>query len=211
MPCPGSDGDWKGFVLKLTNPQLESGVVDPRQALLTFPQNTYNGYILGIYPPYRVKSGDRFRSIVNCAYGATSCYVVFRLDYQTGTGPITTYWAFIEKYEGQYYQADLDLSPFVGQDVKFILHVQAVGSPTNDRALWVAPIIYNASAAAASAPATATATPTATTGAATGTATATPDRNDSGFEHERMEHVSEQQVRILLPVPAPILSGEPVG
>ena len=114
LPCPGSDGDWKGFVLKLTNPQLESGVVDPRQALLTFPQNTYNGYILGIYPPYRVKSGDRFRSIVNCAYGATSCYVVFRLDYQTGTGPITTYWAFIEKYEGQYYQADLDLSPFVG-------------------------------------------------------------------------------------------------
>jgi len=39
------------------------------------------------------EGGDRFRSIVNCAYGATSCYVVFRLDYQTGTGPITTYWA----------------------------------------------------------------------------------------------------------------------
>jgi len=92
LPCPGSDGDWRGFVLKLTNPQLENGVVDSRQALLTFPQNTYNGYVLGIYPPYRVKSGDRFRSIVNCAYGATSCYVVFRLDYQTGTGPITTYW-----------------------------------------------------------------------------------------------------------------------
>jgi len=175
LPCPGSDGDWKGFVLKLTNPQLESGVVDARAALLTFPQNTYNGYILGIYPPYRVKTGDRFRSIVNCAYGATSCYVVFRLDYQTGTGPITTYWAFIEKYEGQYYQADLDLSPFVGQDVKFILHVQAVGSPTNDRALWVAPIIYNPSTvSAASAPASGTPTPTTTTAASTGTPTATP-------------------------------------
>jgi len=174
LPCPGSDGDWRGYVLKLTNPQLENGVVDPRLALLTFPQNTYNGYILGIYPPYRVKTGDRFRSIVNCAYGATSCYVVFRLDYQTGTGPITTYWAFIEKYEGQYYQADLDLSPFVGQDVKFILHVQAVGSPSGDRATWVAPIIYNPSAGSAGAVSgTGTPTPTGTVPASTPTPTAT--------------------------------------
>lgn len=174
LPCPGSDGDWRGFVLKLTATQLENGIVDPRQALLTFPQNTYNGYILGIYPPYRVKTGDRFRSIVNCAYGATSCYVVFRLDYQTGTGPITTYWAFIEKYEGQYYQADLDLNPFVGQDVKFILHVQAVGSPNGDRATWVAPIIYNPSVgSSASNSAAVTATPSATSAASTPTATAT--------------------------------------
>ena len=176
LPCPGSDGDWRGFVLRLSNPQLENGVVDPRQALLTFPQNTYNGYILGIYPPYRVKSGDRFRSIVNCAYGATSCYVVFRLDYQTGSGPITTYWAFIEKYEGQYYQADLDLSPFVGQDVKFILHVQAVGSATGDRATWVAPIIYNPGAGSASSDAvsaTPSPTPTGTTTSSTPTPTPT--------------------------------------
>jgi hypothetical protein len=175
LPCPGTDGDWRGFVLKLTSPQLENGVVDGRQALLTYPQSTHNGYVLGIYPPYRVKSGDRFRSIVNCAYGATSCYVVFRLDYQTGTGPITTYWAFIEKYEGQYYQADIDLSPFVGQDVKFILHVQAVGSANGDRALWVAPIIYNSSVTAGS-QATGTSTPTATgtVASSTSTATATP-------------------------------------
>ena len=174
----------EGFVLKLTSPQLENGVVDGRQALLTFPQNTYNGYILGIYPPYRVKSGDRFRSIVNCAYGATSCYVVFRLDYQTGTGPITTYWAFIEKYEGQYYQADLDLSPFVGQDVKFILHVQAVGSPIGDRAVWVAPIIYNASVGGCSGiqPATATPTATGTVASSPSTGNRDTDRHHSSLE-----------------------------
>ena len=143
LPCPGTDGDQKGFVLKLTSPQLENGTVDPRLGLVTFPQNVFNGYIQGIFPPYRVKAGDRFRSIVNCAYGATSCYVVFRLDYQTGTGPITTFWAFVEKYEGQYYQADLDLSPLVGKDIKFILTVLSTGSPTGDRALWVAPVIYN--------------------------------------------------------------------
>lgn len=159
LPCPGTEGDQKGFVLKVTNPQLENGTTDSRLGLLTFPQNIYNGYIQGIYPSYRVKSGDRFRSIVNCAYGATSCYVVFRLDYQTGTSPITTFWAFVEKYEGQYYQADLDLSPLVGQDIKFILTVLSTGSPTGDRALWVAPMIYNSSFAATTAPASPAATP----------------------------------------------------
>lgn len=143
LVCPGTDGDARGFVLKVSSPQLENGTVDSRQGLITFPQNINNGYIQGIFPPYRVKSGDRFRSIINCAYGSSSCYVVFRLDYQTGTSPITTFWAFVEKYEGQYYQADLDLSPLVGQDIKFILTVFSTGSPLGDRALWVAPIIYN--------------------------------------------------------------------
>jgi hypothetical protein len=169
LPCPGTDGDQKGFVLKLASPQLESGAVDPRLGLLTYPQNVYNGYILGIYPPYRVKQGDRFRSIVNCAYGASSCYVIFRLDYQTGTGPITTFWAFIEKYEGQFYQADLDLTPLVGQDIKFILHVLSAGSPTGDRALWVAPMIYNPGVGVPP-----TSTPTVTAWPSTPTPTTTP-------------------------------------
>ena len=64
----------------------------------------------------------------------------------------------------QYYQADLDLSPLVGQDIKFILTVLSTGSPTSDRAMWVAPVIYN-NLGNTPAP---TATPTTT---ATGTAT----------------------------------------
>jgi plastocyanin len=171
LPCPGTDGDQKGFVLKVSNPRLENGTTDPRLGLLTFPQNVFNGYIQGIYPTYKVKAGDRFRSIVNCEFNATSCYVVFRLDYQTGTGPITTFWAFVEKYEGQYYQADIDLTPLVGQDVKFILTVLSTGSPTGDRALWVAPVIYNATGMSATPSSTppATFTPTLTpTGASAG-------------------------------------------
>lgn len=164
LPCPGTDGDQRGFVLKVTNPQLENGTNDPRMGLITYPQNVFNGYIQGIFPPYRVKAGDRFRSIVNCAYGATSCYVVFRLDYQTGTGPITTFWAFVEKYEGQYFQVDLDLSSLVGQDIKFILTVLSTGSPTGDRALWVAPIIYNSLGVAPTTTPAATATGTSTAG-----------------------------------------------
>lgn len=168
LPCPGTDGDPKGFVLKLSSPRLENGTIDTRPGLLTYPQNIYNGYIQGIYPTYHVNAGDRFRSIVNCEYNATSCYVVFRLDYLSGVSTnITTYWAFVEKYEGQYYQADLDLSPLVGQDVKFVLTILSAGSPTGDRALWVAPSIYNGSGA--------TLTPTTTmTSTATMTPTMTP-------------------------------------
>jgi hypothetical protein len=149
--------------------------------LLTFPQNINNGYIQGIYPAYKVKSGDKFRTIVNCENGATACYVVFRLDYSiVGSSTIQTYWAFVEKYEGQVYPADIDLSALVGKDIKFILTVLATGSSSGDRALWVAPIIYNASASVPPsatptvAPATATNTNTPVPPTATPTVTATP-------------------------------------
>jgi hypothetical protein len=143
MQCPGTDGDAKGFVLKVSNPKLESGVTDPRPGILTFPQNIQNGYIQGFFPPFRVQNGDRFRSTINCEFGATICYVAFRLDYQTGSDPIRTFWGpFLERYEGKFYNMDVDLSALAGRDVKFILTVLTAGVATGDRALWVGPIIY---------------------------------------------------------------------
>lgn len=176
LPCPGTDGDAKGFVL-ITNPsRLENGTNDNRTGLITFPQNVTNGYIQGIYPAYNVKSGDRFRATVNCENGSTSCYVVFRLDYSiSGSSTIQTYWAFVEAYEGSFYNADIDLSSLAGKDIKFILTILATGSPTGDRALWVAPMIYNASLAPTATNTTVppSATPTATL-APTNTFTPTP-------------------------------------
>ncbi len=175
LPCPGTDGDAKGFVLKVTNPKLETGAIDTRPGILTFPQNVQNGYIQGFFPPFRVQSGDRFRSIINCQNGATNCYVAFRLDYQTGTDPIKTFWGpFLERYEGQYFSVDVDLSPLAGKDVKFILTVLAAGVATGDRALWVGPIIYRAGATPPTASATTAVPTTAVPGSATATSTATP-------------------------------------
>lgn len=177
LPCPGNEGDARGFVRAISNPRLENGVTDPRPGLLTVPHNVYNGYIQGIYPPFRVQSGDRFESIVNCEYGATSCLLIFRLDYRLGDGPIQTLWAFGERYEGLFYQASLDLSALAGQDVRFVLTILANGPASGDRALWVAPRIRRASAATltpTSALATATATPTFTPTPEPVTATPTP-------------------------------------
>jgi len=173
QPCPGSEGNANGFVLIVNPSKLENGVSDNRTGLITVPQNINNGYIQGIYPSYKVKSGDKFRSIINCEYGATACYVVFKLEYVVaGSSTVQTFWAFVERYEGQYYAADIDLTSLVGQDVKFVLSVYATGSPVGDRALWVNPIIYNA---AGSAPApTPTNTPIPSSPTPTATFSPTP-------------------------------------
>jgi hypothetical protein len=143
LPCPGQDGDSRGFVLRVNNPRLENGEIGNNPGLLTFPQKVRDGYITGVYPTYRVQNGDRFQSIVNCEEGAENCFVVFRLDYQIDSGDIQTHWAFLEQYEGISYQADVDLSPLAGHDVNFILSVLAVGPADDDRAIWGAPRIIH--------------------------------------------------------------------
>ncbi|MBN1303993.1 MAG: hypothetical protein JXA13_06120 [Anaerolineales bacterium] len=142
LPCPGAEGNAGGFVLKQSSTKLENGTTSSSPGLLTMPQAVYNGYIRGTYPAFRVENGDRFQAMVNCEYGAVNCYVIFRLDYQIGSGPIYTYWSFAEKYEGWYYNADINLSSLAGQDVKFMLTILSAGYYSGDRALWVAPRIY---------------------------------------------------------------------
>jgi hypothetical protein len=160
-------------VLRVTNPRLESGATDSRPGIITFPQNVQNGYIQGFFPTFRVQNGDRFRSVINCEYNATNCYVAFRLDYEQG-GTIRTFWGpFLERYEGKFYNVDVDLSPLAGRDVKFILTVLAAGVATGDRALWVGPHIYRVGATAPT-PISGTISPTPTTGTTAAPTTAVP-------------------------------------
>ena len=170
LPCPGTDGDPKGFVLKLGSPRLESGTTDTRPGIITFPQNVQNGYIQGFFPAFRVQNGDRFRSAINCEYGATNCYVAFRLDYELGGKIQTLAGPWLERYEGLFNPIDVDLSSLAGKDVRFILTVLTAGVATGDRALWVGPQIYRAGATpATSAPTTAVPTTGTTVVPTTGT------------------------------------------
>lgn len=164
LPCPGAEGDSKGFVLKQSNPKMENGVTSASAGLLTVPQAGTNTYIQGVYPAFRVESGDRFQATIGCEYGATACYVSFRLNYQVGSDPVQNFWSFNERYEGSVYNVNLDLTPLAGKDVKFILTVLSSGSASGDRAQWVAPRITRATA-----PASATFTTTATQIPATAT------------------------------------------
>ena len=181
LPFPGTDGDSKGFALKLDAPKFESGLVLGNPGLLVAPQNVFNGFIQGAYPAIRVESGDRFQATIGCEFGATNCYVSYHLNYQIGNGPIKTLWTFRERYEGLTFNVNLNLDSLAGQDVKFILFISAYGSSTGDRALWGNPIISRSGASPVTSTPTVTGTPptaTPTSTAPTPTATIPPSTCD---------------------------------
>jgi hypothetical protein len=141
LPFPGTSGDSRGYAVRIDNPKLEDGTTEPQPALLTVPQNKFNGYIQATYPEFLVQQGDRLQTTVNCEYGATGCYVTFRVDYRESNGAVRTFWQFKEAYEGRVYRANIDLSPLAGKTVQFILMTLATGSAGGDRALWGSPRI----------------------------------------------------------------------
>ncbi len=147
LPFPGTDGDSRGFALPLDNHQMEDGTSSP-EGLLVFPQYVTDGYIQGLYPAFSVQNGDHFESYVGCQYhGPANCLVIFRLAYKIGSGPVTTLATATEALDGLVYRMDVDLSSLAGEDVSFILRVEAFGSPSGDRAVWSSPrIIRNGSA-----------------------------------------------------------------
>lgn len=140
LPCPGTDGDDNGYVIKLNAPKMENGTTEDEPGLLTVPRDKNNGIISGQFPAFTVQSGDRFRAWINCQYNATKCNVVFRLDYRNN-GQVKTLGSWNEAYEGKYYPIDLDLSNLAGETLKFILVVTTNGGSNQDYAIWLNPHI----------------------------------------------------------------------
>ncbi len=145
LPFPGTDGSTSGFAIKSDSVQMETGVTDNRPALLTVPQNKTDGYIQALFPALTIQNGDHFQATIGCQYGATACYVTYRVDYRTSTGT-RTLWTFRERYDGMTYNVNLDLSALAGKSTEFFLLVLASGSATGDRAVWIAPRITRAGA-----------------------------------------------------------------
>ena len=176
LPCPGTDGDERGFVQALNSPKMEDGKT-PGNGLLTHPERENNGLISGKYPAFKIQSGDRFQTQIGCLNQANDCDMIFRLQYQIGSDSVKTLGQWREVYEGQSYPINIDLSPLSGENVRFILSVLANGSSHEDYAIWINPRITRQS----SQPATATFTstpptviPPTATFTFTVTATATP-------------------------------------
>ena len=171
LPCPGTAGDPRGYVLNLANPVMGGGKAENEPGLLTVPKNSYNGLVRGIYPATQIQSGDHFRALIGCQYKANGCNVMFKLNYQLGNSA-STLGQWPEKYDGRYYPVDIDLSPLNGQNVTFQLIVSANGSGYQDQALWINPHIVRPGIPPLP---TSTNTPTSTlTSTATNTSTATP-------------------------------------
>ena len=146
LPFPGNPIDPNGSAVSVSNPQLENGTTVATPGLEVRPNNTSNGFIRGVYPEFFVQPTDRFRATISCPYNAPGCNIFFRLDYQIGTGAISSFWAFRERADGLYFNADVDLSLLAGKNVKFILAVNNDGTYSDDdKGLWVAPRIERGS------------------------------------------------------------------
>src|SRR5688572_26820454 len=141
LPFPGTSGDSRGFAYPVNNPHLEDDSFDSVPGLLTVPQNKFNGYIQAIYPEFHVQQGDRLQTLVNCEFGATDCYVTFRIDYLTSTGAQRTLWSWKEAQDKRFYRADIDLSALAGQKVRFVFMLLSSGFASGDRAIWGSPRI----------------------------------------------------------------------
>ena len=142
IPCPvnNSKRDF-GYVLTLDNPTMENGLPAGAPALLTIPQNKFNGAIHGVFPIDAVFKGDRFQATIGCQYGAINCSVIYQIDYMQPSGMVTL-WRFREQYDGLFYNVDLDLSPIaLRRNVQLVLSVYANGPQTGDQPLWVSPRI----------------------------------------------------------------------
>lgn len=170
LPCPGTEGDDKGFVIFRNNVKLEDGSSQP-VGMITYPQKGPDGLITGKYPALTIQSGDRFQATISCIYKANDCDFIAKLQYQIGNGAVQTLGQWREVYEGKSYPINVDLSSLAGQKVKIILTILANGTSHEDFALWIAPRIARLSTQPPTATPTVSRTPTVT---ATVTQTLTP-------------------------------------
>jgi hypothetical protein len=141
LPCPGSDTDNEGFVLKLPSPKLENGTTENEPALETHPEWIDNGVISGRFPAFNVQAGDRFKAVIGCLFNGASCNVKFQVNYRSDGGALQPLGEWTEVYDGSTTKVDIDLSSLAGHSVEFSLAVLANGPSGQDWAFWLAPRI----------------------------------------------------------------------
>ncbi len=140
--CPTEEYDVSGFVQLQDAPVMEGGRAENEPGLWVIPEGVTNGYLSGRFPPFKIESGDRFRTVIACLEDNQACDVEFRLEYRIGDGDTKTLGKWREAYEGKYTIVDLDLTPLAGKDVQFILTIRALDEYNQDSGLWLRPSIW---------------------------------------------------------------------
>jgi hypothetical protein len=141
LPCPGTEGDPNGYVLRVEEPRFENEVIEDEPTLITRPQMTTDGVISGRYPALQVQSGYRLRTHIGCRFGSTECNVIYQLNYRIDGGTLQNLGQWSQHYDGEWERIDIDLSSLSGKSVEFVLAVAANGASSADDALWLNPKI----------------------------------------------------------------------
>ena len=139
IPWGDPGDDTPGVAAEATNRVLDNGKTYPR-LLATFPEKVTDGLIRGVYPAYKVKTGDHFRTILGLKDGCDEGKVRYILSYLTGSGEVVM-GEWIETCDDKVTTIDIDLTALVGQSLQFVLTAKAEGSPTQDYSYWVLPRI----------------------------------------------------------------------
>lgn len=111
--------------------------------LVDLPRHTNtNGFIIGTYPPMRLKSGLHFKAIAGYIKGASAnngaVFVVNVIDVQQGS----RHQILRQKVAAnKIARLDADLSTWAGKKIKIELMVDSNKNKTPDRAVWVKPRI----------------------------------------------------------------------
>jgi hypothetical protein len=143
LACPDlSENIEIGFINRHPFPVVETGATDDEPALVTYPNSGEGGYIQGIFPAFRVKKGDQFRTVIGCLADSYECSVTFELNYRINGGRIRNLGSWKEKYDEKNRKVVVDLSDLAGEDVEFILTVVNRGESLDDWAFWLSPSIW---------------------------------------------------------------------
>ena len=140
----GDDNDPNGVAKIKDQVKLETGATSGK-ILLTYPKRQDDGYIRGVFPAYKVQSGDHFKGRLGFMIpaGETSCgagKVEFQLAYKEGDD-VNSLKEWTKSCNGNLMPVDVNLSGLKGKTLQFILTVKADGSSTDDWAIWNSPRI----------------------------------------------------------------------
>lgn len=142
----GPDTDSDGFAMIKKDVELENGKTYNR-VLETYPKDENKGYIVGKFPTYSVRSGDRLQGSMgflaeadgSCGSGDAIFEIFYTIDDDEDSLERLGKWE--ETCDGTLQVIDLDLSFLRGDDVEFYLVIRANGATDQDWAVWQGLII----------------------------------------------------------------------
>ena len=140
LPYDGADDDPRGVAKIKRDLKLEDGR-KTGAVLFTMPPHSNDGSISATYPPYTVYNGDYLKGLLGFqAESDGSCgagKAVFTIRYKlTSDGTVHTLGEWHDSCDGKLVKLNVDLSSLNGEEVQFILILDADGDYRGDRAVW---------------------------------------------------------------------------
>ena len=140
----GASDDANGAAKIVDQVKLETGATSGK-ILLMFPKRVENGFVSGLFPVYKVQSGDHLKArlgfMIPTGDSCGSGKVKFQVYSKEGDGELKLLKEWIKSCNKSLLPIDLDLSALKGKDVRFAFAVRADGAFTDDWAIWNSPRI----------------------------------------------------------------------